>query len=106
MIAIENENDLYVVINGNETSVVKLSAGWCNPCKVLGDTITNIERTQPELARFAEVDVDKADEDFVDSLNVRSVPVLLFYKNGELKDRFNGLMTEQALIDKIEKING
>jgi len=103
---INNEKELKDALLKKGVTVLKVSAEWCGPCKVLSQNIESIEENNPKIAKFVEADVDEADEDFVESLKIKGVPALFFYKNGENVDRVNGLMTEQNLLDKIKEIKG
>ena len=52
------------------------------------------------------MDVDEADEDFVASLNVRNIPVMLFYKGGEVFERVAGLINKETILAKIRIMKG
>ena len=99
---IKNETELkeFVSSTGEDIAVVKIGAPWCGPCRVLEANIKEVG----DIAKFAEVDVDEADEALVDSLNIRNVPVLLYYKNGEEVHRHFGLATKQDLTGEVERL--
>ena len=83
-----------------EVAVLKIGAPWCGPCRTLEGFIKEIE----DKASFAEVDIDEVDEAFLDTLKVRSVPVLDFYWQGALVTHHVGLMTKQAMLSEIERL--
>ena len=64
-------------IENKESFLLKLSASWCGPCKVLTEEIKKINTSVP----IYEYDVE-TDSNFSRELGVRSVPVLKFYKEG------------------------
>ena len=101
---IKTEEELKGIIDVNDVVVLKIGAPWCIPCKVIETNISEIEAENIDSAEFVEVNVDEADEEFVDNLRVRNVPVLIFYKNGEAVDRTVGLLTKQDIINKITEI--
>lgn len=102
MIKINNKQELDQFIGnaGEDIAVVKIGAPWCGPCRVLEQNIEQVG----DIAKFAEVDVDEADEELVEELHVRNVPVLLYYNNGEEVHRHIGLATKQDLIYEINRL--
>ncbi len=101
---IKTEEELKGIIDANDVVVLKIGAPWCGPCKAIETNISEIEAENIDSAEFVEVNVDEADEEFVDNLRVRNIPVLIFYKNGEAVDRTVGLLTKQDIINKITEI--
>lgn len=84
----------------NSLNIIKISAGWCGPCRVLSDTIKGLSQEEVDGILIGEVDVDDEwFEDMATELKIRGIPVLLAYKNGELKGRIQGGMTKEALLD-------
>ena len=89
----------------NGTSVVKFSADWCGPCVVLARTIINLDEEKVNGIPFGEVNVDDEFADEITSkLNIRGIPVLIFFKNGEEVDRLVGAVPAQEIYNKLEKL--
>ena len=85
--------------------VMKFSASWCGPCRVLTDTIKNIDVEKVDDVIFAEVNIENEEFDNICAeLGIRGVPVLAYYKDGELKDKTTGLQSADAIISKIETL--
>jgi thioredoxin 1 len=103
---IKNEIELKDAIGENDAVVVKFGADWCGPCRVIEKSIENIEQSYVDTALFLEVNVDEADEDFVANSGIRNIPVLQYFKNGEMVDKTVGLITEQDIINKIKELKG
>lgn len=101
---INNKAELEAALKENDVTVVKIGAPWCGPCKTLERTIAEIEESNADTAEFLEVDVDEADEEFVDELKVRNIPVMFYYKGEELVDRSVGIVTKDVLLNNIEHI--
>lgn len=101
---IKTEEELKGIIDAHDVVVLKIGAPYCIPCKVIGTNISEIESENIDSAEFVEVNVDEADEEFVENLRIRNIPVLIFYKNGEAVDRTVGLLTKQDIINKIIEI--
>ena len=77
--------------------VLKFSASWCTPCKVLAATLKDAEG-------ITNVDVD-ADRDKAIEFGVRSVPTLVFLKDGKEVERKTGLMSIAQYNEIINRLN-
>ena len=77
--------------------VLKFSAGWCTPCKVLAATLKDQEG-------ITNVDVD-ADRDRAIEYGVRSVPTLVFLKDGQEVERKTGLISLGQYEEIINRLN-
>lgn len=78
--------------------VVDFWAPWCGPCKMLGAII---EKIGPEIESLG-VEVCKVNVDEEAELAVRfevmSIPALLFFKDGELVNRLDGLQRPDEIL--------
>lgn len=104
MITVKKIVDFNNEITDNDV-VVKFSAEWCGPCRVLGENIESIESDYPNI-NFIEVDVDEADEELVSKYKIRNIPVLFFIKNGEVLSKEIGVMSVDVLKEKINEYYG
>lgn len=82
--------------------VIKVSASWCNPCKVLASIIDTFDDSIRSL--FVEIDADEAEDDLVSILNVRNVPVLIFYNQDKEIERLVGAQKKEKILDVIENM--
>lgn len=99
---IDNIEDYNKFVNSSNDnlSVVKVSASWCGPCRVLGETIKNLSQEDVEGVLLADVEADAEwFEDEADKLNIRGIPVLVAFKDGKETDRIQGAQTREALIE-------
>lgn len=103
MIDIKTKEQFEDIKNSSEKFIVKFSAPWCTPCRVLGETMKKLEPKYEDI-KFCEVDVDEVDEEFVDEFNVRNIPVTFFYKNGEMVNKRIGLIQENELEEFLNQI--
>ena len=95
-------NEYKNLLNQPGVHVIKVSTSWCNPCKTLASRINDFDNSIKDL--FVEVDVDEAEDDLIDTLKVRNVPVLIFYNGTKEADRLVGAQTKDAILSILENI--
>lgn len=79
------------IASGNK--IVKFGAEWCFPCKVLSNTIVNLDVNKLGGYSFGEVDVDEEfAENITKELGIKNVPVLIFFKDGKEINRTTGIV--------------
>lgn len=89
------------VTNASGAVLVKLGAEWCGPCKRQQDVLDKMLHSDKyKDIKFVSVDIDDAPLT-AQKLAIRSVPSLLFYKEGKIAFQKIGLTTELELAAKI-----
>jgi len=81
----------------NNIEVLKFSATWCGPCRVLSSTLKDVEG-------ITNIDIDK-DMETARKYGVRSVPLLVFLKDGVEVHRKSGNMPLSMYNDILTEIN-
>lgn len=98
--------EAYNEILKNEKVVLKCSAEWCFPCKALGTTIKNLDSEKVKDVVFGEINIeDDFAEPILEDFSIRGIPVLLFFKNGELIEKTVGNIGAAKIYEIIEKMN-
>jgi thioredoxin 1 len=90
-------NDL---ISGSIPVLVDFSAEWCGPCKAMAPVLSDVVSKLNSKAKVIKVDVDKNPE-AAQKYNIRSVPTLILFVNGQIKWQQSGVVPAQQLLKVI-----
>lgn len=88
---------------GEQPLVVDLWAPWCGPCRMLGPVISELAEDYAGRIVVGKCNVDE-EEDISMEFGVRSIPTILFFKGGELVDKFVGAAPKSTLVEKFEAL--
>ena len=91
--------------NGELPLVVDLWATWCGPCRMLGPVISELAEEYDGKVVVGKCDIE-ANEDIPMEYGVRNIPTILFFKGGELVDKFVGAGAKAKLKEKIDALLG
>ena len=98
------ENDIDKVFSNNELVVIDFWASWCGPCKMLSPTIEELSRDyeNDNMVGIYKINVDE-NRDISFKHNIRSIPAVLFFKNGIEIHRFIGYKNKEDIKKMIEE---
>lgn len=83
-------------VAANENVLIDFYATWCGPCRQLEPNIVALQKQQSGKLKIYRIDVDEA-SDLAKSMNVSSIPHLLYYKNGQVKKEVLGYQSTEQL---------
>ena len=97
-----DQTALEAIESGNPV-VIDFWATWCGPCIKLGPIVEELAEKYAGQVTIDKLNIDDNDE-VASTFRVRNIPTVLFFKDGELKERSVGLVKLADLENKIAAI--
>ena len=88
-------------IEKNDIVIVDFWAEWCGPCKQISPILEEIASNEDNKVTIAKINIDENPRVATD-YGIRSIPTMLLFNNGELKDTKVGALPKQELNDWIK----
>ena len=104
VLEINNDNFNEEVNENKDTLIIDFWAEWCGPCKLLSPIIEELAKEFEGKIYFAKVNLDN-NQDLAMKFSIRSIPTLLLFKKGQLKDTKVGLLSKSDLKDWILSVD-
>lgn len=87
----------------NGVALVDFWAPWCGPCRMLAPVIDELANDFEGKAKICKVNTDE-EGDLSAQFGVRSIPTLIFLKDGQVVDQLVGAQSKQAITDKLNSL--
>ncbi len=91
------------LLSSNKVVVADFWATWCGPCKAMGPSIDELSTEYEGKALIGKVDVEE-NNDLAEKYAIRSVPTIIFFKDGEMVDKMVGLQSKAVLEARIKEL--
>ena len=83
-------------------TVVDFWATWCGPCRMVAPILDQLAQDYDGKVKITKLDVD-ANIQTATRFNVRSIPTLLFFKDGKVVDQIIGAVPRSAIEGKLQQ---
>ena len=91
-------------IKGSDVPVVvDFWAEWCGPCRMLGPILDQLADEQNGTLKVGKVNVDE-NPNLAAQFNVRAIPMMAFFKGGQLAGTVTGVQSKDALLKKVQSL--
>ena len=100
--SVNNETFTNEVLEQTKLVLVDFWAEWCGPSKQIAPTLEELAEKYSENLSVCKVDVD-ANRELALQYNVRSIPSLMIFKNGEMVDSLIGAVSLEELEDLVTR---
>ncbi len=105
VITLTDDNFEDEILESGEPALVDFWAEWCGPCRQIAPIVEDLADDFEGRAKVGKVDVDENPQT-AQQYGVRSIPTLLFFKDGEVQDKLVGAGGKKAIKEKLEAVSG
>jgi len=89
------------IVNSEDVVLVDFFGTWCGPCQALMPILKDVKDELGEAIKIVKIDIDK-NQSLAVKYQVRSVPTMILFKDGEPKWRQSGVLQKKDIIHVIE----
>jgi thioredoxin 1 len=93
------------VMQSDVPVLVDFWAAWCGPCRIMNPIIDELAETFAGKAKIAKVNVDE-EEALALKFNVMAIPSLIFFNQGQVVERIEGVSDKDNLANKLNGLMG
>jgi len=98
-----NSNNFDDTIKNNKIVIVDIKTEWCGPCKALSPILDQVANDLGDKVLIGKLDAD-ANTDLCQQLEVRNIPTLLFYKDGQVMERTVGMKMKKDILAIVNRL--
>lgn len=102
LLKVSDDNFSQEIEQSEGVSIVDFWAAWCGPCQIVGPFVEELAQEYVGKVKVGKLDVD-TNPTTAAKFNVRSIPSILFFKDGTHVDTVVGAVPKAALVSTLEK---
>lgn len=102
-VTLTDDNFEQEVLQSDVPVLVDFWAVWCGPCRMIAPIIEEVAAEYEDRAKVGKLDVDSNPRTAM-YYGIRSIPTLLFFKNGQVVDQLIGAVPKKVLVEKLEAL--
>ncbi|KAJ0087172.1 hypothetical protein Patl1_08041 [Pistacia atlantica] len=87
--------------NSDNPVLVDFYATWCGPCQFMAPILNEVGAALKDRIKVVKVDTEKYPK-IADKYRIEALPTFILFKDGKPFDRFEGALTKDQLIERIE----
>ncbi|CEJ48369.1 thioredoxin [Umezakia ovalisporum] len=97
------EHEFKSFLSQNNLVVVDFTATWCGPCKMVSPLMDKLAEEFKDRAKVVKLDLDQ-NQSVAKSLGIRSIPTVIFFKNGEPLEKIVGVVAYEKFSAALTNI--
>jgi thioredoxin 1 len=102
-ITITDENFQSEVINSAEPVLIDFWAAWCSPCRMIAPIVEELAGEFSGKVKVGKLDIDNNQQTSIE-YGVRSIPTLLIFKDGKVRDTIIGAVPKTNIVQKLNAV--
>jgi thioredoxin 1 len=103
LVTITDDNFEEEVLKSDKPVLIDFWATWCGPCRIIAPIVEEMATEYEGKAKIGKLDVDSNQQTSI-KYGVRSIPTLLLFNDGELKETIIGAVPKAQLVGKLESV--
>jgi thioredoxin 1 len=103
VIELTDQNFSKTVLESQGIVIVDFWAEWCRPCLMLGPTIDALADEYAGKVKVCKMNIDQHEHTPV-KFGIKSIPTILFFKNGKQVDSLVGVSPKESFVGVIQKL--
>jgi len=103
VISVTGETFEKEVLQADKLVMVDFWATWCGPCKIIAPVVEELAKEYEGRVNFVKVNTDE-NPDLASRYNIRGIPTLMFFKDGQIVDQLIGAVPKAQIKSKIDSL--